>query len=419
MRMLSILAISTLMASCTPRIASDSPLPEREPEAVGMASARLDRIRPSMQRYVDEGLVSGIITMVARRGSLVHWDAVGLKDIDSRAVLRRDDILRICSMTKPITSVGVMLLVEEGALSLDDPVSLYLPELAGLEVHTTRGPVPPKRPITIAHLLSHTSGLTYGLFGETPVDSLYRREDVFSGDLRNLVEEVGGLPLVGHPGEVWNYGVSTDVLGRVIEIVSGQRLDDFLSQRVLEPMGMTDTGFYASPEKAERLMTLYRTGADGLLEPTNASECSDPFGPALLSGGGGLLSTAPDYLRFAQMLLNGGELEGTRLLRQETVEMMRTNRLPESLIPIRVGPNFAPPGYGFGLGFSVLTDADATPIPDNDGVFRWLGYASTYFWIDPQEQLVGLVLTQLEPGTHPELEVEFQTLVYEAITDNR
>jgi CubicO group peptidase (beta-lactamase class C family) len=220
-----------LAASCTPRVASDAPLPESEPEAVGIDGTGLDRIRPAMQRYVDEGLVSGIITLVARQGRLVHWDAVGHRDIASGAALGRNDVLRICSMTKPITSVGVMMLVEQGALSLGDPVARYLPVLGGLMVQTGDTLVAPKDSVTIAHLLSHTSGMTYGLFGETRVDSLYRLADVFSGDLPNLVEEVGALPLIGHPGEVWNYGVSTDVLGRVIEVVSGERLDEFSTAR--------------------------------------------------------------------------------------------------------------------------------------------------------------------------------------------
>ncbi len=416
MRVSNLLAMSLLFVSCSPNVESDSPLPVGEPESVGMTTSGLSRIRPAMQRYVDDGIVSGVVTMVARRGELVHWEAVGYRDIEDQTLLEPNDILRICSMTKPITSVGVMMLLEDGGISLDAPVSQYLPDLARLQVYTSAGVVPPTSPVTIEDLLGHTSGLTYGLFGETPVDSLYRSEDVFSGDLENLVEEVSGLPLLGHPGSLWNYGVSTDILGRVIEVVSGQPLDEFLKDRVLEPLGMTDTDFYVPPEKSPRLASVYVTAADGSLERLEISSCRNGDMPQLLSGGAGLLSTASDYVRFSQMLLNGGELDGTRLLRPETVELMRTNRLPEELIPIRIGANFEAPGYGFGLGFSVLTDADITPVPDTDGVFRWLGAASTYFWIDPGEELIGLVMTQLAPGIHPELETEFQTLVYEAIS---
>ncbi len=382
-----------------------------------MTTSGLNLIQPAMQRYVDDGVVSGVVTMVARRGSLVHWEAVGYRDIEAETLLESSDIFRICSMTKPITSVGVMVLVEDGAISLDAPVSEYLPVLGGLQVYTSDGVVPPNSPVTIADLLGHTSGLTYGLFGETPVDSLYRTENVLSGDLENLVEEVSGLPLLGHPGSLWNYSVSTDVLARLIEVVSGQRFDEFLKDRVLEPLGMKDTDFYVPAEKAQRLASAYGAGADGSLERLEASLCSNGEMPLLLSGGGGLLSTAADYMRFSQMMLNGGELDGIRILRPETVDLMRTNRLSADLIPIGIGPLGDMPGYGFGLGFSVLTDADATPVPDTDGVIRWLGYASTYFWIDPEEELIGLLMTQFEPGSwDPAFETEFQTLVYEAIS---
>ncbi len=415
MRVSNLVAMSLLFVSCSPDVASDFPLPTGMPEEVGMTTAGLSRIRPAMQRYVDGGIVSGIVTMVARRGELVHWDAVGYRDIEDQTPLQPNDILRICSMTKPITSVGVMTLVEGGEISLDDPVSRYLPALERVQVYTNDGLVPPSSPVTIEDLLGHTSGLTYGTFGETPVDSLYRREDVFSGDLQNLVDEVSGLPLLGQPGSIWNYGVSTDVLGRVIEVVSGQPFDEFLNERVFDPLGMEDTDFYVPSEKSPRLANVYVTAADGTLERLERSFCSNEAKPQLLSGGGGLLSTAPDYLRFAQMLLNGGEWEGSRLLRPETVELMRTNRLSKDLIPLRIGP-FVLPGYGFGLGFGVLTDSEATPTPDSNGIFRWAGYASTYFWIDPEEQLIGIVMAQLEPPIHPELEAEFQTLVYGAIS---
>ena len=244
MRLSNLVAMSLLFVSCSPDVASDFPLPTGMPEEVGMTTSGLSRIRPAMQRYVDGGIVSGIVTMVARRGELVHWDAVGYRDIEDQTPLQPNDILRICSMTKPITSVGVMTLVEGGEISLDDPVSRYVPALERLQVYTNDGLVPPSSPVTIEDLLGHTSGLTYGLFGETPVDSLYRREDVFSGDLQNLVDEVSGLPLVGQPGSIWNYGVSTDVLGRVIEIASGQPLDEFLNEQVFNPLGMEDTDFY-------------------------------------------------------------------------------------------------------------------------------------------------------------------------------
>jgi CubicO group peptidase (beta-lactamase class C family) len=366
-----------------------------------------------MQRYVDEGLTGGIVTMVARRGLLVHWEAVGFRNIERQERLEPDDIVRICSMTKPITSVAVMMLVEDGEISLEDPVSRYLPALGNLQVYSDDGPVPITSPVTVEHLLKHTSGFTYGFFGETPVDSMYRRVDIFSDDLENLVEELAGLPLMGQPGSLWHYGVSTDVLGRVIEVASGLPLDDFLNQRVFTPLGMDDTDFFVPPEKTARFTTVYATGADGSLDETESSICgSYDARPELLSGGGGLVSTPSDYLRFAQMLLNGGRFDDRQLLSEETVDLMRTNGLPEDLIPIAGGEM---PGYGFGLGFGVLTDADATPVPDNAGVYMWGGYAATYFWIDPVEELIGIVMSQLAPNTQPELQRDFQTLVYEAL----
>jgi len=305
--------------------------------------------------------------------------------------------------------------VEDGAVSLDDPVSRHLPAFADVEVYAGGELVSPRRPITVADLLGHTSGLTYGLFGRTQVDSLYREANVFSGDLANLVEEVAGLPLLGHPGSRWNYSVSTDVLGGLVEVVGGQPFDEFLRARIFTPLGMTDTDFVVPPEKTARFTTSYAATPNGALRVVDSPvEGAYNTKPVLLLGGSGLVSTAADYVRFAQMLLNGGELDGTRILRPETVDLMRTNRLAEDLIPISIA-TWRADGYGFGLGFSVLVDDEATPGPDNDGVFRWWGIGSTYFWIDPEAELVGLLLTQLNPPTLPMLESEFQTLVYDAL----
>ena len=381
-----------------------------------MSVERLRQIPHAMQRYVDEGSVGGIVTMVARHGRLVHWEAVGFRSIDRQTPLERDDIFRICSMTKPVTSVAVMMLSEAGALGLDDPVARFLPEFEGVQVYSDGTLVDPAQPITIRDLLGHTSGLTYGFFGNTHVDSLYRGANVFSGNLEDLVETVAELPLLAHPGSMWNYSVSTDVLGRIVEVVSGQVFDEFLTTHIFEPLGMRDTAFFVAPEKAARFTTPYTALPDGSLQEGGFSLCGTyNTKPELLSGGAGLVSTAADYVRFAQMLLDDGEFQGVQVLRPESVEAMRTNRLSESLIPIGFGPESPLPGYGFGLGFSVLTDADVTPYRDNDGVFRWLGYGSTYFWIDPVDDLVGLVMTQLAPPTLVQLEPEFQTLVYDAL----
>ena len=407
--------LCAVVVACTTTAVSDGPLPWSDPAAVGMSAQRLEQIPHAMQRYVDEGSVSGIVTMVARRGRLVHWDAVGFRDVESQVALERNDIFRICSMSKPVTSVAVMMLVEEGLLALDDPVSRALPAFEHIKVYEDGELVDPSQPITIRDMLGHTSGLTYGLFGTTHVDSLYRAANVLSGDLESLVEKVTALPLLAHPGSMWNYSLSTDVLGRVIEVTSGQALDEFLAARIFEPLGMRDTAFFVPPEKTVRFTTTYTALPDGSLRAGFGGCGTYDAKPALLSGGGGLVSTAADYVRFAQMLLDEGELQGVSLLRPETVDVMRTNRLPNSLIPIRLGPMWEAPGYGFGLGFSVLTDADATPYGDNVGVFRWWGYGSTYFWIDPVDELIGLVMTQLLPPTVADLEPEFQALVCAAL----
>lgn len=413
MRILCLTLVAAVLACTSPSRNQLLP-PIADPTDVGFAPDGLARIRPAMQRYVDEGQVSGVVTLVARQGRVVHWDAVGFRDLASRDSLRRDDIFRIYSMTKPVTAVAVMMLVEEGAVALDAPVAQYLPVLADVEVLEGGERVPARTPITVADLLGHTSGMTYGLFGNTEVDAMYRDADVFSGDLANLVEEVADLPLLGHPGTVWNYGVSTDVLGYLVETVSGMPLDTFFQTRIFSPLGMVDTDFFVSPDAMPRFTTNYTATGDGLRVQDPPEGGAYDGHPVLLSGGGGLVSTAADYVRFAQMLLNEGELDGVRLLRPETVASMRTNRLPADLIPLRIS-TWQAPGYGFGLGFSVLVDEDATPEPDHDGIFRWFGYASTYFWIDPEAELIGLAFTQLLPPTVPALEKEFQTLVYEAI----
>ncbi len=392
-------------------------LPTTDPENVGMSAAGLAEIEPAMEAYIQDGRLPGIATMVARQGQVVHWSAVGFRDLEASAPLAPDDILRIFSMTKPITSVAVMMLVEEGLVALDDPISAHIPAFGQSEVLTDEGErVPADGPITVTHLLTHTSGLTYGLFGDTPVDRLYREANFF-GEARGLDEFVEGaarMPLIAHPGEVWNYSVSTDVLGRLVEVVSGQPFDEFVKERITDPLHMEDTAFQVAPDNRDRFMANYARGRDGLQMTDSPEDGQYTREPAWLSGGGGLTSTPSDYIRLAQMLLEEGELDGVRLLQAETVRNMRRNHLPERLTPISLG-TFLSPGYGFGLGFAVLVDADLSPEPDNNGVFRWAGAANTFFWIDPEEELIGMVWTQVSPfGLYP-IEREFQTLVYDAL----
>jgi CubicO group peptidase (beta-lactamase class C family) len=394
-----------------------SGLPLTGPASVGMSADGLSRIGPAMQAYVDDGRLAGVMTMVARQGQIAHWDAVGLRDLDVGDPLERDDIFRIFSMTKPITSTAIMILVEEGAVALDDPLSKFVPEFADVQVLGADGErVAAGQPITIQRLLTHTSGLTYGFFGDSPVDRIYNESGIFANaqGLEQFATDIAGLPLLAHPGEVWNYSVSTDILGRVVEVASGQTFDAFLEERIIEPLSMEDTAFQVAADKRERFSGNYAT-VDGALRMTDSpvdGQYTRP--PAWLSGGGGLTSTASDYIRFAQMLLNEGELDGVRILAPETVRLMRTNQLPDTLVPIAVG-NYLSPGYGFGLGFAVVVDAAASPEPDHNGVHRWAGAANTFFWIDPEEDLVGMVWMQYGQFAAYEIEREFQTIVYESI----
>ena len=392
-------------------------LPLGSPGGAGMSAAALARIRPAMQAYVDDGRVAGIVTMVARRGQVVHWEAVGLRDLDAGDPLEPDDVFRIYSMTKPITSVATMMLVEEGAVALATPVATWIPEFAGVTVLAADGEsAAPDRAMTIEHLLTHTSGLTYGRFGDSPVEQMYNESGFFtrSEGLDDFARRAAALPLLASPGDRWNYGISTDVLGRVIEVASGQRFDAFLRERIFDPLGMDDTAFVVPADQRGRFTGHYarEDGALRLVDSPLDGEYTQP--PPWLSGGGGLTSTASDYVRFAQMLLQDGQLGDARLLAPGTVRMMRANRLPEALVPIGLR-TYLSPGYGFGLGFAVVMDAESSPEPDNVGLFRWAGAANTFFWIDPQAELIGMVWTQLHPFGAYDLEREFQTLVYEAL----
>ena len=392
-------------------------LPVVSPGAVGMSADGLARIAPAMQAYVDDGRLAAVMTMVARRGQVVHWGAVGTRDTATGDPLERNDIFRIYSMTKPVTSVAVMILVEENRVALDDPVSKFVPEFADVQVLTDGGDrVPAEGPITIEHLLTHTSGLTYGLFGDSAVDRLYNQANPLrlAEGLEDFTRRVAELPLLASPGTRWNYSVSTDVLGRVVEVASGQAFDAFVEARILGPLGMDDTAFWVPAEKRGRFMANYAKVGGRLVVADSPVDGQYTRPPAFPSGGGGLTSTASDYIRFAQMLLKGGSLDGVRILAPETVAKMRTNHLPDALVPIDLG-TYISPGYGFGLGFAVMVDPVASPEPDHAGVFRWAGAANTFFWIDPEAELIGMVWTQFTPFAAYDLEREFQTLVYGAI----
>ncbi|MDE0074510.1 MAG: serine hydrolase [Gammaproteobacteria bacterium] len=379
-----------------------------EPEEVGMSSEVLARIAPTMQRLIDGDGTAGIMTLVSRRGEIVHWNAQGWR-IRDQDPLEPDDIFRIYSMTKPVTSVAAMILVEDGLLALDDELGSVLPGFAGVRVYENGGARPPSRPILIRDLLLHTSGLTYGFFGDSPVDSMYNRElnalpEGAGGDLAARTATIASLPLIDDPGARWNYSVSTDVLGRVVEVASGLSLSDFFRERIFEPLGMNDTGFRVPAGKVDRFAAMYLRSGDGLSPAGTPGEGPFTRPPTWLSGGGGLVSTAGDYLRFCRMLLGGGELDGVRLLQPETVRLVTDNHLPDEMIPILPGLD----DQGFGLGFAVSVGANA-------GSYWWSGIANTYFWVDPREEIVAMAWTQLQPYGAAPLDRLLRPLVYEAI----
>ena len=392
------------------------------PEHVGLSSTRLGRIRPVVERYLDEGKFAGVITLVARCGEIAHFECAGQLDLASGKPMPPDALFRIYSMTKPITSLALLMLYEEGRVRLSDPVARFIPAFKDLCVYAhplTVGyaTVPLQREITVHDLLTHTSGLSYGGFEDTPVDAMYRALDMKHTEhsLEELVAALVKLPLVSQPGTTWRYSLATDVVGRLVEIISGMTLDAFFEERIFEPLGMPDTFFNVPPAKLDRLATLYQYRPAAPLAPL-----VDPLGNPtlhrrLLSGGGGLISTAADYLRFAQMLLNGGVLDGVRLVSRKTVELMTLNHLPPELLPF--GEYEPHRGYGFGLGVSVIMDLARYGSIGSVGTFEWGGAANTAFWVDPQEKLIGILLTQFMPAWHFRLTDDFRVLTYQAIDD--
>ncbi|MDB5797484.1 MAG: beta-lactamase family protein [Paucimonas sp.] len=381
--------------------------------------ARLDRL---VQQHIDAGRIPGAAYLVCHRDQVVHQAVAGVQDPADGRPLQADSIFRIYSMTKPVVSVAIMMLVEQGLLAISDPVSRYLPALARLSVgveqvagtgEKTLVLEPARREITVQDLLRHTSGLTYGAFGDSLVHRAYRNSPVESGrrlDNQQMVEALGQLPLVGHPGEVWEYGRSTDVLGALVERIGGLPLDEFLERHILQPLGMPDTGFWVPQSQQYRMAEPFATDpgsgrANNLFNMTRK--------PAFLSAGGGMVSTLADYLRFCRMLAGGGTLDGLRIVAPQTLALMTTDHL-EGLPIARTGPAYLPgQGYGFGLGFAVRTHA-AAPAPGSVGDYQWSGMGGTYFWIDPQEDLLAIWMTQapVSSGWYREF---FRNIVYAAL----
>ncbi len=391
-------------------------------EEVGFSSSRLGRIGEVMQRYVNQGKLAGIITLVARDGKVVHLERLGLMDLEAGKPMQFDTIFRIYSMTKPITSVALMMLLEQGLVRLTDPVTRFIPALGKVKVLARDGNlIDLKRPITFHDLLRHTAGMSYnGYYEDTgdPVDKLYDEADLWPAGAtsQEMVRRIAELPLAFQPGEAWRYSVATDVIGHVVELISDMSLSEFFEQRILKPLRMQDTAFSVPPEKADRLATLYGQAEEGNLEEIDTAIGGDYFDVSLHAGGHGLVSTAADYLRFAQFILNKGELDGVRLLGPRTVELMTANHLPASILPMTMGME-SMPGFGFGLGFSVMLDVALSGMMGSVGLHGWGGWAKTHFWVDPQEQIIGILMLQhIQTGTHPAI-VDFRTLVYQALVE--
>jgi CubicO group peptidase (beta-lactamase class C family) len=392
------------------------------PEDVGLSGSRLYKIDHLTRRYIDEGKLPGTITYVARKGEVVHLSCQGKMDIEADKDMDDDTIFRIYSMTKPVTSVALMMLYEDGHFQLDCPVSRYIPGFKNLKVHTDNGLADAEREMTIRDLLTHTSGLTYDFHRASAVDEMYRDQRVQqSDDLEEMVQKLCDIPLLFSPGTRWNYSVSTDVCGYLVQKISDTPFDEFLREQIFEPLEMEDTEFQVPEDKVHRLAANYqRTSEDGLelIDPPESSIYLRLRG--LKSGGGGLVSTVHDYGKFAHMLLNGGEYEGTRLLGRKTIELMTSNHMPDNGDLASMGqPVFSETPYdgiGFGLGFSVMLDPAKAQILGTPGEFAWGGAASTYFFIDPKEELVVILMTQLRPSSSYPIRRELRVLTYQSLT---
>ena len=400
---------------------------DARPEEVGLSTPHLARITQWMRRWVDSGKLPGLLVAIVRNDRLAWFETCGYRDVETKRAVEPDTIYRIYSMTKPITTVAALMLYEEGCFQLDDPVAKFIPAFADTRVFaggdadsfTTE---PLVRPVTVHDLMIHTSGLTYGFQHEHAVDALYRKRRIeFNaniGPLAGVVEAAAAQPLVFQPGTRWNYSVSTDVLGRLVEIWSGVPLDTFFDERILRPLDMRDTGFHVPEGQGDRLASSYVQADDGglaLVDPAGESRFLEPA--ITLSGGGGLVSTAADYLRFVRMLRGHGTLEGARILGRKSVELMTTNHLPGDLADMG-RPRFAEmpfAGIGFGLGVSVLLDPAKARILGSPGEYAWGGMASTAFWADPAEDMIVLLLTQLMPSSAYRIRRELRVLTYQAL----
>lgn len=420
------LGLAQAEAAKAPRETHGGDFTEVKPEVVGFSTERLEKLDAGMNALVDGKQLAGMVTVLARHGKVVEEKTYGYADLASKKPMTKDTIVRIYSMTKPITGAAMMLLYEEGKWKPSDPISRYIPEFKDLQVFSGAGAdgkintEAPHHAPTVGELMSHSAGFTYGIFGATPVDKMYQESQPLSApSLQEFINKMAKIPLLYQPGEEWVYSVSVDIQGYLVEKLSGKTFPEFLRQRIFEPLGMKDTAFFVPQSKLSRVATVYQGTPNGLQPMPQDPNISQP--PGLPSGGGGLYSTAGDYLRFAQMILNGGELNGVRILAPSSVELMRTNHLSDEVKNANkygIGYYRMQPGLGFGYDFALLEDTPKLGSPAGKGTMLWDGIAGTWFWIDPSNDVVfvGLIQRWLLSGG-PDVENLSRALTYQALVD--
>ncbi len=400
-----------------------------KPEKVGFSSERLERLHALMKQVINDKELSGAVTILARHGKVVDYWNYGLRDMASAAPMTKDTIFRDYSMTKPVTGVAMMILYEQGKWLPSDPISKFIPEFAHLKVYKGADAdgkmilIDPEHPPTMAELMSHTAGFTYGFFGDTPVDRMYREANLFqSKNLKEFIDRLAAIPLTYQPGKGWTYSVSMDIEGYIVEKLSGQSLPDFMCDNIYKPLGMKDAGFFVPAEKRSRFAALYMNDDQGKMVPATAKDLGSNYSeqPGMPSGGGGMVSTAEDYYRFARMLANGGELDGKRILAPATVKLMTSNHLAPELLTgqFGIGLQQMRAGFGYGYNCAVEFDPQAANLPDGKDTFLWDGAAGTWFWIDPTNDVIfiGMIQRRLGKGS-PNVEYESRALVYQALVD--
>jgi CubicO group peptidase (beta-lactamase class C family) len=397
-----------------------------KPETVGFSSDRLQNLHTLMQQTVDQKQVAGIVTILARHGKVIDYRTYGQRDMASAAPMTKDVIFRDFSMTKPVTGVAMMMLYEQGKWQPSDPISKFIPQFANLQVFNGTDAngkmilVKADHIPTMRELMSHTAGFTYGYFGDTPVDTIYRAQNILqSTNLQEMIDKLAKIPLLYQPGKGWVYSVGMDIEGYIVEKLSGQSLPDFDRDHIFQPLGMQDAGFFIPAEKRPRLATYYDSTTPADLKPVLIGR-DYTVQPTLPSGGGGMLSTAEDYFRFAQMLLNGGQLDGKRILAPSTVKLMTSNHVPLELLTGQygIGNSVMRPGFGYGYNGAVEFDPAEANLPDGKGTFQWDGAAGTWFWVDPTNDLVfiGMIQRRLTPAS-PNLEYQSRATIYGALVD--